>query len=162
MTKKPKKKKVGRPTKYDPIYAEKLIEFFDIDPVEYKDITITYKDGSTKDISQEEAAPIPFLTDFCKTIGITEDTIVNWTKKYPEFLGAYKRAKKLQVQFIMTNALRMNFSAVFSIFTLKNIARWQDSDEGNWRDKQDIEHSGSVNWTELVKSASNSTDKKTD
>lgn len=152
------KKKRGRPTLYRPELCEEIVNFFDVEPVIFRDVTITYKDGSTKEISEEEAAPLLFLTDFAKHIGVNILTLQRWTKEYPDFCSAYKEAKRLQTQFIMTNAIRGNYSAAFSCFTLKNIAKWRDEEDENWKDATDIKHSGSIgNWTELHKSAVNGT-----
>lgn len=133
-----KKKKRGRPSTYDPIYCDKIIEFFDIEPINYKDVTMTYKNGDTVEKTIEEAAPIPWFSDFEKSIGISAQTLKEWVRDYPAFSEAYKRAKVLQTQFIMTNALRNNFNGVFAIFTLKNVARWRDEDDLAWGDRHEI------------------------
>lgn len=128
----------GRPTKYDPIYCKQIIEFFDIEPINYKDITITYKDGSTKEFTEEEAAPLPMLSGFANKIGVDRETLLEWTKQHPEFSTAYKKAKQLQTEFIMHNGLRGNYNPAFAIFTLKNVAKWRDCEDNNWSDKQEI------------------------
>ena len=137
----------GRPTKYLPEYPQMLVDYFDIEPVNYKDVTYTYKNGDTRESSEEEASQIPFLSSFAKSIGITHDTLLEWVKVYPEFSVAYKRAKKLQMEFLMVNGLRGNYSAPFTIFTLKNVSKWRDIDDGNWADKQEVEHVGNVQVT---------------
>ena len=123
------KRKVGRPSKYDPSYAKKLIDYFDVEVQNFKDITITYKDGSTKEITEEEASPLPTKRKFCKSIGINISTFHEWAKKYPEFTNAYIEATELQHDFIMENGLRGNYNAFFSFQTMKNCHKWRDKSE---------------------------------
>jgi len=133
-----KKRKVGRPTRYKAIYAKQLIDFFDIDPVNWKDITITYKDGTTKDVSEEEANTLPLFSKFEKKIGISHQCLNEWKNKYKEFGDAYREAKRLQMEFIQVNGLRGNYNATFAIFTMKNVSRWQDENSLNWVDKTEV------------------------
>ena len=142
MTKKKDKKdylKQGRPTKYNPIYCEQLIDYFSINPVLPRDMTITTKDGVSKDFVREEAAPIPFITGFCRLIGISRPTFHEWVKAYPNFSNAYNEIKELQKEFIIVNAMRGNHNALFSIFTLKNIAGWRDKKEITGKDGGNLE-----------------------
>ena len=120
------KRKVGRPSKYKPEYCAHLIRFFDIDRIIYKDITITYKNGDTVDKTVPEASPTPFFGDWCKEIGICQDTMNEWVKTYPEFSEAYKEAKTLQENFFIECALKGVHNSTFTIFTMKNVCGWRD------------------------------------
>lgn len=157
--KKTKKHAGGRPTKYDPAYCESIISFFSADPIIYKDITITHKDGSTIDKTEMEAAPTPFLTAWCKSIGINIDTVHEWARKYPQFSVAYKRAKQLQREFVVETALKGVHNGNFSIFMMKNVCKWQDKEDPAWTDPQEVNHSGEMNvthktfWADLLKRA---------
>ena len=126
----------GRPTKYRPEYCQKILEYFEIDPIQFKDIIITYKDGSTKECTEEEAAPLPTFRKFAKSIGTYHDVLLDWCKKFPEFATAYNRAKEAQLEFIMENGLRGNFQGYFAGLYMKNMH--------GWRDKTEQEISGSV------------------
>lgn len=55
----------GRPSQYDPKYCDEIIEFM----------------SSGKS-----------YTAYAGYIGVTRDTLRNWTKKNPEFLCSYKKA----------------------------------------------------------------------
>lgn len=136
------KKKIGRPTKYDPIYCKQIIEFFDIEPMNFKDITITYKDGSTKECTEEEANLLPTMRKFAKSIGVDHTTLLEWCKKYPDFSTAYNRAKEAQQEFIIENGLRGNYQGYFAGLYMKNMF--------GWRDKTDVEHSGEVKFTQMT------------
>jgi len=46
--------------------------------------------------------------------------------KYPDFSDAYKRAKELQKQILITNGLLGLYAPAFTIFTMKNICGWRD------------------------------------
>lgn len=142
-----KKHAGGRPTKYNPAYCQDLIDFFSIEPIQYKDITVTHKDGTQIDKTEMEAAPTPYFTTWCAKIGIEESTFWEWAHKYQEFSIAYKRAKKLQREFIIETALKQVHNGTFSIFLLKNVCKFQDKEEENWADKTETELSGKLEMT---------------
>lgn len=121
-----KKHAGGRPTKYRNELCASLIRFFDIEPVIYKDVTITSKDGATVEKTIPEAAPLPFFEDWCWSVGISKDTMCEWVKKYPEFSDAYTRAKALQKKILVVNGLEGRYDAKFAIFTAKNITDMRD------------------------------------
>jgi len=117
-----KKKKVGRPSKYDVKYCDKVIEFFSRSP--------------NKEVVQEYGYkllpnPLPFFSDFAYLIGVNVDTLHEWKKKHPEFSESYKRAQELQKQFLITNGLLGLYPTGSYCFTAKNIT--------DMRDKQEIE-----------------------
>lgn len=124
-----KKRKVGRPSKYNPIYCQKIIDYFDIESSFYRDITITHKDGSTIDKSEEEAAPLPTFMKFARSIGTYHDTLSDWCKNYPDFRIAYNRCKELQFEFIVDNGLRGNYQGYFAGLYMKNMFGWRDKEE---------------------------------
>lgn len=119
----------GRPTSYKPEYCEQIIDFFSIKPYGYNEITKKY-----------EANDPPFLSAFARKIKINDENMWEWSKKYPDFGNAYKKAKKLQEEFIATNAVRGLYEQPMSIFMLKNVC--------GWRDKTEVEHSGFIESTE--------------
>ncbi len=135
------KQSVGRPTKYDPSFCESLIDFFNIPPYTIKDMTIQKPDGTQIDKTEFEANDIPFFSKWCRKIGVNQETMVEWTKRYPDFSVAYNQAKELQCEILVTNGLRGTYATPFAIFTAKNIL--------GWRDKSDVEHSGKVEGTRI-------------
>ena len=124
-----KKRPVGRPTKYQPILCQNIIDYFSTERIIYKDITITYKNGDTVDKTVPEAAPTPFFVDWQIRVGISDETMLRWVHKYPEFRGAYKRAKQLQEVFLRECAMKGVHNSVFTIFTMKNVCGWRDQHE---------------------------------
>ena len=68
----------GRPTKYKPIFAKKLIKFFDIEPNEVKEIP-HYKNGEVV-WTDYKIFPnkLPTFTQFAKSINVHRDKISVW------------------------------------------------------------------------------------
>lgn len=133
-------KKTGRPSKYKPEYCEEIIKFFDIElstPVLKK--KIIKKDGEVIEEYDERANNMRFLSQYARSIGVTTTTMLQWTEEYPEFLEAYNKAKELQEEHLVGNALHANFNPFFAFQTAKNIF--------GWRDKIETEHSGDLNLT---------------
>ncbi len=131
-----KKRKRGQPTKYKPEYCQHIISFFDIAPHFEKDITITKSDGTQIDKTEQTACDLPFFSDWCHKIGITQETMCQWVKKFTDFSEAYKRAQELQKQILITNGLLGLYASAAFIFTMKNIC--------GWRDEKYLEHSGEI------------------
>ena len=125
------KKKVGRPSTYNPLYCRQLIDFFSPPHYLIKDITITKSDGTRVDKTVMEACPPVFLSDFARSINVPmpsyRNTFRSWAKRHLEFAHALKVAKELEEERIRVNASMGLYNASFSIFTLKNIAGWRDT-----------------------------------
>lgn len=119
----------GRPTAYKPEYCDLIIEHFDKEP-----FTTSFDEASGKTF--RSAILLPTLTNFARSIGVARSTIYEWAKDNPEFSDAIKRAQELQEEVLMQNGLFGAYDKTFAIFTAKNIC--------GWKDKQDIEHSGSI------------------
>lgn len=122
----------GRPTKYKPEFCQKIIEFFDREPYDADHVKelITLKDGTKKEVYDEKPCDIPLFSTFAvKVADVTHDTLIDWSKRYPEFGEAYKKAKNLQESILVINAMRGNYEQPFSIFTSKNILDWRDRSE---------------------------------
>jgi hypothetical protein len=129
----------GRPTIFKEEYCEQIIKYFDIEPYEIKKIEKTNRDGTKEEKFIELVSDLPLFSKFAVKIGVHRETLLNWCKKYPEFLDAYKKAKELQRNILITNGLRGNYQTAFAIFTAKNVT--------DLRDKQEIEHSGGMSLT---------------
>ena len=120
--------KVGRPTKYKPEYCKAIIEFFSGDITKKEKITSITKSGVVEHYV-EVPEKLPLFSAFARSIGVDEDTIVNWTKEYPEFFGAYTRAKALQKEFLIHNGIAGRYDTKFAMFVAVNVT--------NMKDKQD-------------------------
>ena len=105
----------GRPTTYDPKYCKAVIDHM--------------AEGAS-------------LTSFAASVMCSRSTINEWMAANPEFSEAVKIGKALCATWwekvSRTNAVEGGGNATLCIFGLKNMA----PDE--WREKQEIEHSGSI------------------
>lgn len=127
-----KKNRPGRPSKYNPEFCQKIIQFFDREPYDAEHLKelITLKDGTTKEVYDEKPCDIPLFSTFAvKVADVTHDTLLEWCKVHPEFSESYKKAKNLQESILVINAMRGNYEQPFSIFTSKNILDWRDRTE---------------------------------
>ena len=106
---------VGRPSKYDPAYCEALVEHM--------------RDGAS-------------ITSFAASIGVARETITGWMNEHEEFSLAVKQGKAVCSAWWekvgRKNAVEGGGNATLVIFGLKNMAA------EDWRDKQELEHSGGV------------------
>ena|SRR3990167_5653193 len=117
----------GRPSKYDPSFCQKIVDYFSVEP--YRVIPKT---------KREIPNDLPFLSNFADSIGVNQDTLHEWCKVHPEFSEAFKKAKELQEQFLVINGLRNNFAQPFTIFAMKNMFRWTDRHEVTGKDGQPL------------------------
>ena len=105
---------VGRPSKYEDWIADALLDYFN-----------------------KGVGDFPTLAGFAGKLGVSRDTLYEWatgkhedgTLKHSEFSYAYKRAKELQEQNLVTGALNGVYNATFAIFTAKNVLGWRDKVE---------------------------------
>jgi transposase-like protein len=143
MTKKlppEKKKKRGRPSLYNP----------EIHPKIAGDLALMGK-------TQPEIA---------KAIGVDEDTVIRWRKEFPEFAGAIKenkdQADSVVVASLYQRACGYEYTeksekvdpekGTIVTTTIKHVAPdttaqifWlKNRQPQDWRDKQQVEHSGTV------------------
>lgn len=131
------KKKVGRPTDYDPKYCDELIEYFDVEPYREVEVTITYKDGRTETRDEERPNDLPTLAGFARKIGVHRDTLHEWANavdnegnlKHPDFSDAIKKAKEFQEDIWDTNGMKGHYVAPFAIFFGKNNLGYKDKRE---------------------------------
>jgi hypothetical protein len=120
------KNKKGRPTKYDPRLCSQIIEYFDVEP---------YEEVDGKRIPN----PLPTFEKFAHSVGLCVATLHVWKGNNQDFLEAYKKAQELQKHFWITNSLLGLYPPGFACFAGKNMFEW--------RDKQDINHSGDISIT---------------
>lgn len=132
-------KKSGRPSKYKPEYCEEIIKFFSgpkMKQVVKSERTITKANGTTETFKEYMymAEDLPTFNQFARSIGVNEDTVVEWAKpenkkKYDGFSVSYNIAHKLQKEFLVDNALKGLHPPATFIFTAKNITDMRDKVE---------------------------------
>lgn len=133
-----KKHPGGRPSLYKPEYCKALIDFFSVKPYRREvseEITsdgVNSKGGTNHFVKKKyRLVPNdpPFFEDFATSIGVSDDTIVNWAKTHDEFLAAYNKAKFLQKKFLIVNGLAGTNPPASYIFTAKNVTDMRDKHE---------------------------------
>lgn len=123
-----KKKKTGAPSKYKEEYCQQIVEFFDKEPYEPVQIKVENLDGEMVDSVAVNKAGLPILKPcqlptlegFAKSIGVHRETLLNWGKEFTEFFDAIKKAKEIQREILVQNALVGAYDKTFSIFFAKN------------------------------------------
>lgn len=121
----------GRPTKYTPQICEDLVNFFDGDPYEDREIPHMGKTGEFKWMDYKRMAnKLPTVRSFCKKYKIHYDTFYEWVKVHPQFSDAFTRAQELRKWFLIENGLNGTYNPLFAKFTAINIT--------DMRDKQDV------------------------
>jgi len=147
-----KKRPVGCPTTYRPEFCDYFINATWEEHYTDKEIVTTYKDGTTMEKTERVPEPPIFLSTIAYKIAVAihpkdkkkqrsfisnyRNNFRDWAKKYPDFGNAIKEFKEYEVERIRVNGSLSLYSAAFSIFTLKNIA--------GWRDTQEVKHSGGI------------------
>ncbi len=104
----------GRPSKYDPTYCNGIIEFFSRSLTKTLTKTYTTKAGTIIQEPIEQANELPTMEEYCNTLGITVNTLKEWTKEDPDFLIAVTRAKQLEKDFLVKNGLTGRFDRTWT------------------------------------------------
>ena len=101
----------GRPTKYRKEYCDLIIRHFDIPATTTKKQTIVTR-SVVKTIDVEVPNMVPTIESFARKLGVMTETIVAWTKEYPEFLKRIALSLILDflivpIKFIISNMISM-------------------------------------------------------
>lgn len=128
---------MARPSKYDPKFCKQLIDFFDVEPYEDKELPHYGKEGKLKWKDFKRVANrLPTIRNFAKHIKISVATVYNWlnpehSSHQPKFLDAFNTTKDLQKWFLIENGLNGCYNPLFAKFVAINIS--------DMRDKQAVE-----------------------
>ncbi len=117
----PNTNKVGRPTKYLPaIIYPKIEEYF-------------------KTVGREQTE-LPTVEGFAEYLGVDDDTIVEWGKKYPEFSATIKKVMSKQRTQLMNDGMYggKEVNAAMAIFLLKVNHGMKETDEFATYQQQNI------------------------
>ena len=99
--------RTGRPTKYKPSYCQDLVNYFTI---------------PTPTIGNPRAMEYyPTMYGFCARIGVDDEIIADWCKKWPDFHRAYKTACNLAKNQLVHGALSNKYNSNFAKFVGVNI-----------------------------------------
>jgi len=115
----------GQPTKYKKKYCKDIVKWFDVD-ITFDKVLKTDKEGKPT-LTEKEASEFPTLAGFAASINVHRDTINEWTHQHPEFSDSLKKAKQIQENILMQNAIKGRYEKAFAIFCMKNIFKWSDN-----------------------------------
>lgn len=120
-------KKILQKVPYSPDFAERMVEFF-MDAEKSRTVTDTFswKNGEVGEKEREVPNPPPMFSEFGRTIGVSEKTLKNWTREYPEFKEAYEICSSIIKEFIVANGLSGLYPGQFAIFAGKNLTDMKD------------------------------------
>lgn len=127
---------MGRPTKYKPEYARKLIVFFDIEP--FEDVVLPhYFDNKTHRVKWKDfkrvANKLPTLRDFAKSIKVPISTVYDWLREkhksfHKDFAKAFEEAKEIRKDFLIQNALQGLYPPLTFKFIAVNLTDMRDKE----------------------------------
>lgn len=115
-------------TAYDPKYCQQMLEFF-LKREKHREVREDYVWKRTGEVSERYrtvANPPPMFSEFGRTIGVSEKTLIGWAKNHPEFGEAYEICQDIIQEFMIENGLSGSYSSQFGIFTAKNITKMKD------------------------------------
>ena len=109
-------------TTYNPEYCEKMVAYFN-------QVPFTRKNGDNDDgynwkydYKEEkiEVTIYPTFEKFAADNMLRMDDIIEWKKKYPEFLLAYERSKLYQKNILIVNSLHNHYNIPFARIVAKH------------------------------------------
>ena len=135
-----KRKYVAPPTpakvcasKYKVEYCTALRTFFDRVPYVETEEEVA---GKTKIIVR--VTDLPLFATFAHSINVSQATLNNWAKEFPEFAEAMEFAHNKQEEILTTNCLRGFYKDGPAVFAQKNLLGWTD------KMKQDTQQNTSI------------------
>lgn len=129
MTEKVETATMGRPTKYLPEYCEQIVKYFDKEPIEKIETIKEDKNGDPYTVINERACQCPTFEYFSAKLGVSRQTMLSWTKLFPEFLVAYESARSFQANIMLVNGMSGAYNAGFTGLSMKNMHGWKDKSE---------------------------------
>ena len=134
-----KKHAGGAPTKYKSEYCDKLIEHFDVEPWEEREIPhykASKKGGKIISWTDIKILPrrMPTLRGFAKKIGVGISTVYDWTNKnHPsfqeKFSDAFTCAKEIRKEWLIDVGLSGNAPPASFKFVAVNCTDMRDKTE---------------------------------
>lgn len=101
----------GRPSKYYPGLGQEMIDYFS------KPLTDTDKLGKTV------LNNFPTFQGFAaRVLGVSHQTLLDWTRTYKDFFEAYKTCKALQETLLAEGGLSRAYDSRFAMFIMNSIS----------------------------------------
>lgn len=95
-----------------------------------KPIVVSLGDKQGSEIVDHPLGRLPaFFEGFATSIGVTTVTLLEWCKKHPEFSSAYKIAKQIQLEQMVSGGMAGTYQQAALIFALKNMHGWRDTED---------------------------------
>jgi hypothetical protein len=126
------KRSAGRPSKYRPEYAEKMIQYFMSLANPIQERSLNTPGGGEK----LELRPVSFpnFARFAVMIGVSRDTIHHWATEKdknghpvnPAFSDAYARARAIQEAVLLEGSMAGVFESRIAGLAAKNLIGWAD------------------------------------
>ena len=116
----------GRPTNYDPTYCDKVIELG--------------REGASK-------------AEMAHALGCSRPTMDAWAAAHPEFLYALKEALENAQGWWESQGRKATFGAAPGFNATSFIFNMKNRFPKDWKDKQEVEHSGSIATTKEQRDA---------
>lgn len=124
--KREKKKKRGAPSSFRPEYCQRVIEYFTRENRRKEIIRehVTYdKEGNIKSKSVEYAYfanDLPTWAGFAAELKTTQEVVRQWESVYPAFAWNCHRARELQHNMLVQNAMTRDYDGRFAAFIAMN------------------------------------------
>ena len=116
VSKKSKPKDTGRPTKYQPEYAELMLQYF----MEGKKIHEDPK-GFKKEKEYKEFPTFEGFANFI--LNVSKRTLENWRDEYEDFFRAYTQCKEIQEHILLQGGLNRAYDGRFAMFLLNSVSK---------------------------------------
>jgi hypothetical protein len=137
MAKKKNSNPNGRPTKYDPSYADMMVNYFK-EAVDIFEETTGYK-------KEKKFKEFPTFEGFANfKLNVSKRTLENWRDEHEEFFRAYSQCKEIQEHIIIKGGITKSYSENFAWKLLNAVSV-------NYREK--IEHTVDDQAKNLIKLA---------
>ena len=115
-----KKKKMGRPTDYDPRHITEMLEFFqNWEP--FREVEKEIASGGRKVVIKERLVNYPpTLNKYAIKLGIDRSTLKRWSEENPDFYPTYKACKTIQEEWLSDRGTTGEYHAGFTQLMLTN------------------------------------------
>ena len=125
------KRKTGRPSKYDPLFCQRLLAFVEKGGrTVYKPLVVSVGNNGGSEIVNHPVGKLPArLTAFARTIGADHSSVETWRTKHPEFGAAYATAKIITEEQKLDGVQAGYLNPAGVIIDLKNNHGYRDRHE---------------------------------
>ncbi len=119
----------GTPKTYDPdFHPEDIVQYFER---QYAKVDDAKRYCTDKGVVGYTVKPVrlPTQARYSTMIGVTQGTLWEWAKQYPEFGHAMEVAKAYQAAFLIEQGTTGGLNATVTNFVLKNLQGWTERNE---------------------------------